>query len=156
MGPLEDLPRITPFLWFDSNAEEAVEFYISVFKNSRRLAELRNVEGNAGPKGSILTISFELDGQKFTALNGGPAHKFNEAVSFVVRCETQQEVDEYWEKLLAGGSEIACGWLKDKFGLCWQIVPARALDLIKNPKAMQAMMKMKKLDLAELERAAGE
>ena len=156
MGPLEDLPRITPFLWFDSNAEEAVEFYISVFKNSRRLAELRNVEGNAGPKGSILTISFELDGQKFTALNGGPAHKFNEAVSFVVRCDSQQEVDEYWEKLLAGGSEIACGWLKDKFGLCWQIVPARALDLIKNPKAMQAMMKMKKLDLAELERAARE
>jgi len=156
MGPLEDLPRITPFLWFDSNAEEAVEFYISVFKNSRRLAELRNVEGNAGPKGSILTISFELDGQKFTALNGGPAHKFTEAVSFVVRCDSQQEVDEYWEKLLAGGSEIACGWLKDKFGLCWQIVPARALDLIKNPKAMQAMMKMKKLDLAELERAAGE
>jgi len=156
MGPLENFPRISPFLWFDANAEEAVDFYISVFKNSRRLAELRNVEGNAGPKGSILTISFELDGQKFTALNGGPAHKFTEAVSFVVRCDSQQEVDEYWEKLLAGGSEIACGWLKDKFGLCWQIVPARALDLIKNPKAMQAMMKMKKLDLAELERAAGE
>jgi len=156
MGPLENFPRISPFLWFDANAEEAVDFYISVFKNSRRLAELRNVEGNAGPKGSILTISFELDGQKFTSLNGGPAHKFTEAVSFVVRCDSQQEVDEYWEKLLAGGSEIACGWLKDKFGLCWQIVPARALDLIKNPKAMQAMMKMKKLDLAELERAAGE
>jgi len=156
MGPLEKFPRISPFLWFDANAEEAVDFYLSVFKNSRRLAELRNVEGNAGPKGSILTISFELDGQKFTALNGGPAHKFTEAVSFVVRCDTQQEVDEYWEKLSAGGSEIACGWLKDKFGLCWQIVPARALELIKNPKAMQAMMKMKKLDLAELERAARE
>ncbi len=154
MSTFEDYPRITPFLWFDSNAEEAVEFYISVFKNSRRLGEMRTPEGGAGPKGGVLTISFELDGLRFTALNGGPYHKFNEAVSFVVRCDTQQEVDEYWSKLSAGGSEIQCGWLKDKFGLCWQIVPARLLELIKHPKAMQAMLKMKKLDIAELERAA--
>jgi predicted 3-demethylubiquinone-9 3-methyltransferase (glyoxalase superfamily) len=156
MSALQDSPRITPFLWFDSNAEEAVDFYLSVFKNSRRLSELRNVEGNPGPKGSILTISFELDGQRFTALNGGPGHKFTDATSFVVRCDSQQEVDEYWSKLSAGGTEIQCGWLKDKFGLCWQIVPARLPELIKHPKAMQAMMGMKKLDIAELERAAKE
>jgi predicted 3-demethylubiquinone-9 3-methyltransferase (glyoxalase superfamily) len=156
MSTLQDSPRITPFLWFDTNAEEAVDFYLSVFKNSRRLSELRNAEGGPGPKGSILTISFELDGQRFTALNGGPSFKFTEAVSFVVRCDSQQEVDEYWSKLSAGGTEIQCGWLKDRFGLCWQIVPARLPELIKHPKAMQAMMKMKKLDIAELERAAGE
>jgi predicted 3-demethylubiquinone-9 3-methyltransferase (glyoxalase superfamily) len=147
-------PRITPFLWFDSNAEEAVDFYLSVFKNSRRLSELRNTGDAPGPKGGILTISFELDGLRFTALNGGPVYKFNEAVSFVVRCDTQQEVDDYWSKLTAGGQEIACGWLRDKFGVCWQVVPARLPELIQNPKAMQAMMKMKKIDLAELERAA--
>jgi predicted 3-demethylubiquinone-9 3-methyltransferase (glyoxalase superfamily) len=147
-------PRITPFLWFDSNAEEAVDFYLSVFKNSRRLSELRNTGGAPGPKGGILTISFELDGLRFTALNGGPVYKFNEAVSFVVRCDTQQEVDDYWSKLTADGQEIACGWLRDKFGVCWQVVPARLPELIQNPKAMQAMMKMKKIDLAELERAA--
>ncbi len=154
MSTLENFPRITPFLWFDANAEEAVEFYLTVFKNSRRIQEMRNTGDGPGPKGSILTIGFELDGQKFTALNGGPLFKFTEAISFVVRCDTQQEVDEYWEKLTAGGSEIQCGWLKDKFGLCWQIVPARLPDLIKHPKAMQAMLKMKKLDIAELERAA--
>jgi predicted 3-demethylubiquinone-9 3-methyltransferase (glyoxalase superfamily) len=154
MSALESFPRITPFLWFDSNAEEAVEFYLSVFKNSRRLDELRNTGGGNAPKGGILTIGFELDGQKFTALNGGPSFKFTEAVSFVVRCDTQQEVDEYWSKLSAGGSEVQCGWLKDKFGLSWQIVPARLPDLVKNPKAMQAMLQMKKLDIAELERAA--
>jgi predicted 3-demethylubiquinone-9 3-methyltransferase (glyoxalase superfamily) len=154
MSALQKFPRITPFLWFDSNAEEAVEFYLSIFKNSRRLDEFRTVEDGPRPKGSILTIAFELDGQRFTALNGGPIFKFTEAVSFVVRCDSQQEVDEYWSKLSAGGTEIQCGWLKDKFGLAWQIVPARLPDLIKNPKAMQAMMQMKKLDIAELERAA--
>jgi predicted 3-demethylubiquinone-9 3-methyltransferase (glyoxalase superfamily) len=154
MSSFVGAPRITPFLWFDSNAEEAVEFYISVFKNSRRLSELRNTGGAPGPKGGILTIAFELDGTRFTALNGGPAYTFNEAVSFVVRCDTQQEVDDYWSKLTADGQEIACGWLRDKFGLCWQIVPARLPELVQNPKAMQAMMKMKKIDLAELERAA--
>jgi predicted 3-demethylubiquinone-9 3-methyltransferase (glyoxalase superfamily) len=154
MSALQDFPRITPFLWFDSNAEEAVAFYLSVFKNSRRLDELRNVDESLGPKGKALTIAFELDGQKFTALNGGPSFKFTEAVSFVVRCDSQQEIDEYWSKLTAGGSEVQCGWLKDKFGLSWQIVPARLSELVRSPKAMQAMMQMKKLDIAELERAA--
>jgi predicted 3-demethylubiquinone-9 3-methyltransferase (glyoxalase superfamily) len=154
MSALQDFPRITPFLWFDSNAEEAVAFYMSVFKNSRLLQEVRNTGDAPGPKGGALTIAFELDGQKFTALNGGPAYKFTEAISFTVRCDTQEEVDYYWSKLTAGGSEIQCGWLKDKFGLCWQIVPARLPDLIQHPKAMQAMLQMKKLDIAELERAA--
>jgi len=154
MSALQDFPRITPFLWFDSNAEEAVDFYLTVFKNSRRLDEVRRIDDTHGPKGSILTIAFELDGQKFTALNGGPIFKFTEAISFVVRGDSQQEVDEYWSKLSAGGSEIQCGWLKDKFGISWQIVPARIAELIKHPKAMQAMLGMKKLDIAELERAA--
>jgi len=154
MSALENFPRITPFLWFDSNAEEAVDFYLTVFKNSRRLGELRAADDSQGPKGRVLTVAFELDGQKFTALNGGPTFKFTEAVSFVVRCDSQQEVDEYWSKLSAGGSEIQCGWLKDKFGLSWQIVPARLPDLVKNPKAFQAMLGMKKIDIAELERAA--
>ncbi|MGB9154204.1 MAG: VOC family protein [Alphaproteobacteria bacterium] len=154
MSALENFPRITPFLWFDSNAEEAVEFYLTVFKNSRRLDELRNTGDAPGPKGGVLTIAFELDGQKFTALNGGPAYRFNEAISLVVRCDSQEEVDYYWERLTAGGSEIQCGWLRDKFGLCWQVTPARIGELLGNSKAMQAMMKMKKLDIAELERAA--
>ncbi len=154
MSSLENSPRITPFLWFDSNAEEAVEFYLTVFKNSRRLDRPRNADDSAAPKGKVLTISFDLDGQRFTALNGGPLFKFNEAVSFVVRCDSQEEVDEYWTKLTAGGSESQCGWLKDRFGLSWQIVPARLPDLVKHPKAMQAMLKMKKLNIAELERAA--
>lgn len=155
MSALESFPRITPFLWFDANAEEAVDFYLTVFKNSRRLEEFRTVDETLGtPRGSVLTISFELDGQKFTALNGGPLFKFNESISFFVRCDSQQEVDDYWAKLTAGGTESQCGWLKDKFGLSWQIVPARLPDLIKHPKALQAMLKMTKLDLAELERAA--
>jgi predicted 3-demethylubiquinone-9 3-methyltransferase (glyoxalase superfamily) len=152
MAALEGFPRITPFLWFDSNAEEAVEFYLTVFKNSRRLDQVHKTENNA-PKPKVMAIPFELDGQPFTALNGGPMFKFNEAVSFVVRCDSQQEVDEYWAKLSAGGSEGRCGWLKDKFGLSWQVVPARMSDLLKTPKAMEAMMRMKKLDIAELERA---
>lgn len=115
MSTFERFPRITPFLWFDSNAEEAVDFYLTVFKNSRRLDELRSDVDTSVPKGQILTIAFELDGQRFTALNGGPAFKFTEAVSFVVRCDSQQEVDDYWSKLSAGGSESQCGWLKDKF-----------------------------------------
>ncbi len=154
MSALQDVPRITPFLWFDSNAEEAVDFYLTVFKNSRRLGELRASDDTTLPKGSILTVAFELDGQKFTALNGGPAFKFTEAISFVVRCDSQEEVDFYWSKLSAGGKESQCGWLKDKFGLSWQIVPARLPDLIKSPKARQAMLKMKKLVIAELESAA--
>jgi predicted 3-demethylubiquinone-9 3-methyltransferase (glyoxalase superfamily) len=154
MGPFESFPRITPFLWFNDNAEDAVNFYVSVFKNSHRLDRLPN-KGHAPASTETLTISFELDGQKFTALNGGPHFKFNESVSFVVRCDSQAEVDEYWDKLTAdGGSESQCGWLKDKFGLSWQIVPARMIELIKNPAAMQAMLKMKKIDISEIERAA--
>jgi len=152
MSAFESFPRITPFLWFDSNAE-AVEFYLTVFKNSRRLDELH--PSNDGQKSKPLTVAFELDGQKFAAINGGPMFKFTEAISFTVRCDSQEEVDYYWSRLTAdGGSEIQCGWLKDKFGLSWQIVPARLSELIKNPKAFQSMMKMKKIDLAELERAA--
>jgi predicted 3-demethylubiquinone-9 3-methyltransferase (glyoxalase superfamily) len=153
MSDLQSQPRITPFLWFDQNAEEAVDFYFSVFKNSRRVSELRNTGDAPGPKGSVLVVSFELDGQRFTALNGGPMFKFNESISFVVRCGSQDEVDYYWAKLSSGGSEGQCGWLKDRFGLSWQIVPSRLPELLKNSKAMQAMMKMKKLDIAELERA---
>jgi predicted 3-demethylubiquinone-9 3-methyltransferase (glyoxalase superfamily) len=156
MSAFESFPRITPFLWFDTNAEEAVDFYISVFPNSRRLSELKtNYDGGAVPRGSVLTIAFELDGAKFTALNGGPHFKFTEAISLVVRCDSQEEVDYYWEKLTSGGgSEVQCGWLKDKFGLAWQVTPVRLIELIENPNAMQAMMKMKKIDIAEVERAA--
>jgi predicted 3-demethylubiquinone-9 3-methyltransferase (glyoxalase superfamily) len=157
MSALENFPRITPFLWFDSNAEEAVDFYLGIFKNSRLLADLRNPtpeDTTYGAKGKVLTIAFELDGQKFTALNGGPMYKFNEAISFVVRCDTQQEIDYYWSALTAGGAEVQCGWLKDKFGVSWQVVPARLPDLIRHPKGMQAMMAMKKFDIAELERAS--
>ena len=154
MCSLQDFPRITPFLWFDSNAEEAADFYISVFPSSRKLSELRNTGDAPGPKGGVLTVSFELDGLRFTALNGGPAYQFTPAISFVVRCDAQREIDDYWSKLTAGGKEIQCGWLVDKFGLSWQIVPARLPELLKHPKGMQAMMKMKKLDIAELERAS--
>jgi predicted 3-demethylubiquinone-9 3-methyltransferase (glyoxalase superfamily) len=154
MSTLDNAPRITPFLWFDGNAEEAADFYLSVFKNARRLGDLKSDDVPNVPKGKPLTVTFELDGQRFTALNGGPHFKFNEAVSFVVRCDSQAEIDHYWSKLTAdGGSESQCGWLKDKFGLSWQIVPAQLASLLKNPKAMQALMKMKKLDIAELERA---
>ncbi len=157
MSALGNHSRITPFLWFDKNAEEAVDFYLSVFKNSRRLSELRNNsidDPRMVPKGGILTVSFELAGLRFTALNGGPAHQFTDAISFVVRCDSQDEVDYYWSKLTERGAEVACGWLRDKFGLSWQIVPARLPELIQHPKAMQAMMGMKKLVIAELEAAA--
>lgn len=154
MSTFENSSRITPFLWFDSNAEEAADFYITVFPNSHKLSELRNTGDAPGPKGGVLTVSFELDGLRFTALNGGPAYQFTPAISFVVRCDTQQEIDDYWAKLTAGGKEIQCGWLVDRFGLSWQIVPARLPELLKDPRAMQAMMKMKKLDIAELRRAS--
>jgi predicted 3-demethylubiquinone-9 3-methyltransferase (glyoxalase superfamily) len=154
MSDLHASPRITPFLWFDQNAEEAVEFYLSIFKDSRRISELRNPGNAPGPQGGILTIDFELDGVRFTALNGGPQYKFNPAVSFFIRCESQQEIDYYWDRLADGGGEVACGWLYDKFGLSWQVVPANIAELVGNRKGMEAMMTMKKLDIAALEQAA--
>ena len=152
--------NITTFLWFDNNAEEAVKFYLSVFKNSKIIGKALNGKEGPGPKGTPLVISFELDGQEFTALNGGPQFKFTEAVSQVVHCQTQEEVDYYWEKLSEGGEKVECGWLKDKFGLSWQIVPDVFLELLqdrdqeKADRVMKAMMKMKKLDIAEIEKAA--
>jgi predicted 3-demethylubiquinone-9 3-methyltransferase (glyoxalase superfamily) len=151
--------KITPFLWFDNNAEEAVNYYASIFKNSKKLRVSRYGDAGPGPKGSVMTISFELDGQEFVALNGGPQFKFTEAISLVVNCETQKEVDEFWSKLSAGGQEIECGWLKDKFGLFWQIVPTPLFKLIsdsdpeKANRVMEALLKMKKLDIAALEEA---
>ena len=152
--------KINTFLWFDNNAEEAVNFYVSVFKNSKILKTVHNGETAPGPKGGVLTIAFELDGQEFMALNGGPEFKFNEAISQIVHCRDQKEVDYFWEKLSAGGQIIECGWLKDKFGLAWQVVPDVLLNLMqdddpeKRDRVMKAMMKMKKIDIAELERAA--
>jgi predicted 3-demethylubiquinone-9 3-methyltransferase (glyoxalase superfamily) len=155
MSSFHDYPRISPFLWFDSKAEAATDFYVSTFSKSRKLGQVRSsADTPSGSAGAVLTVSFELDGLKFTALNGGPDHKFNESVSFVVRCETQEDIDYYWSKLTEGGSEIACGWLKDRLGLCWQNVPAQILELVRHPKAMEAMMKMTKFDIAALERAA--
>jgi predicted 3-demethylubiquinone-9 3-methyltransferase (glyoxalase superfamily) len=157
MPALADSPRISPFLWFDANAEQAVDFYLSIFPNSRILETFRSpVETPGAPAGSVLTITFELDGQHFTAMNGGPGYPFTNAISFFVRCDTQQVIDDYWSKLTAGGTEIQCGWLKDKFGLVWQIVPTNITALIRHPKAMQAMMQMVKFDIATLERAAQE
>ena len=153
---------IKPFLWFDNNAEEAVQFYASVFPGVKTGSILRCGEGGPGPAGSVLTIEFTMMGVSFMALNGGPAHQFNEAVSFVIPCETQAEIDEMWTRLLAGGgAEIACGWLKDKFGLRWQVVPHNIAELLNGrdaeggKRAMQAMMQMKKFDIAELQRAGG-
>jgi predicted 3-demethylubiquinone-9 3-methyltransferase (glyoxalase superfamily) len=152
--------KITTFLWFDNNAEEAVNFYVSIFKNSKILNTVRNGEAGPGPNDSVLTMGFQLDGQEFAALNGGPQFKFTEAISLVVHCQTQEEVDYFWEKLSAGGQIIECGWLKDKFGLSWQIVPDVLLELLgdsdgeKSQRVMKAMMKMKKLDIAVLKEAA--
>ena len=152
--------KITPFLWFDSNAEEAVNFYLSVFKNSKIDTVTRYGDAGPGPKGSVLTAAFELEGQKFVALNGGPRFKFTEAISLVVTCENQEEIDYFWEKLTRdGGQESMCGWLKDKFGLSWQVVPAEIASLLtgeKSNQVMQALMQMKKLDLGTLRRAAGQ
>jgi len=152
--------KITTFLWFDNNAEEAVNFYVSIFKNSKVLNTLRYGDAGPGPKGTVMTIAFELDGQQFTALNGGPHFKFTEAISLVVHCQTQEEVDHFWEKLSEGGQKVDCGWLKDKFGLSWQITPDVLLELLqdsdnqKSERVMKAMMTMKKLDIARLKQAA--
>jgi predicted 3-demethylubiquinone-9 3-methyltransferase (glyoxalase superfamily) len=153
------MPKITQFLWFDSQAEEAANFYVSIFKNSKILAIARYGKSGPGPEGSAMTVEFQLDGQRFVALNGGPHFKFTEAISFVIGCETQQEVDEYWEKLSEGGEESVCGWLKDKYGLSWQIVPSVMSKLLgdkdaeKANRVMGAMLKMKKIVIADLEQA---
>ena len=155
------MQKITPFLWFDNNAEEAARFYTSIFKNSKILNVSRYGDAGPGPTGSVMVVSFQLEGQQFTALNGGPQFKFSEAFSFVVNCETQQEIDDYWSKLTAGGGrESECGWLKDKFGFSWQIVPTALGKLMsdkdpeKSGRVMQALLQMKKLDIAMLEQAA--
>lgn len=148
--------KITPFLWFNNNAEEAAEFYLSIFPQGKKLAELRSSGVGPWPAGGLATITIELMGQAVTFLNGGPEHQLSAAFSFSIACKDQEEIDDYWAKLGAGGSEIACGWLKDKFGLCWQIVPANIAELLQSPKAMEAMMQMVKLDIAALEAAAQE
>jgi predicted 3-demethylubiquinone-9 3-methyltransferase (glyoxalase superfamily) len=149
--------KITPFLWFNDDAEQAADFYVATFPNGRKLNELRTNEGGPGPAGSLLTVTLELEGQEVTFLNGGPGHPPTVAFSFVVRCEGQDEIDAYWEKLLAGGgSETACGWLTDKFGVSWQVIPHNIGELIRPPAAMRAMMSMKKLDIAALKQAASQ
>jgi predicted 3-demethylubiquinone-9 3-methyltransferase (glyoxalase superfamily) len=154
--------KITPFLWFDHQAEEAANFYTAVFPNSKIIKVVRYGAGGPGPAGSVMTVEFQLEGQVFVALNGGPHFKFTEAVSFVVNCQNQDEVDAYWEKLSAGGTPVQCGWLKDKFGLSWQIVPTVLPELLNNPdkkkaqRVMKAMMAMVKLDIRLLQQAAEE
>jgi predicted 3-demethylubiquinone-9 3-methyltransferase (glyoxalase superfamily) len=155
--------KITPFLWFDTQAEEAAKFYVTIFDNSRIKRITRYGRAGQGmhgkPPGSVMTVEFELDGVAFVALNGGPQHKFNEAVSFSVTCETQAEIDHFWGALCAGGQEIACGWLKDKYGVRWQIVPSALPPMLadaaggKSERVMNALLQMKKLDLAALQRA---
>ncbi|MGH7793684.1 MAG: VOC family protein [Candidatus Binatia bacterium] len=153
------MQKITPFLWYDNNAEEAVNLYISVFKNSQITNIARYGDAGPGPKGSVMMIAFHLEGQDFIALNGGPMFKFTEAISLSVDCKTQQEVDELWEKLSAGGQPGQCGWLKDKFGLSWQIVPSALVEMLqdknaeKSNRVMQAMMQMRKIDIARLRQA---
>ena len=153
------MQKITPFLWFDGNAEEAINFYVAIFKNSKILSVARYGEAGPGPKGTVMTAAFQLDGQEFVALNGGPQFKFTEAISFWVRCETQGEIDEMWEKLSAGGAKSRCGWLKDKYGLSWQVVPpilgemSQDKDAKKSQRVMAAMMQMDKIDIGLLRKA---
>lgn len=153
------MQKITPFLWFDNQAEDAANFYVSIFKNSKIGDVTRYGDAGPGPKGSVMTVPFQLDGQEFIALNGGPLFKFTEAISLVVNCQEQAEVDELWEKLSEGGSKVQCGWLKDKYGLSWQIVPIVLDELLTDPdpakseRVMRAMLQMKKLDIEGLKRA---
>jgi predicted 3-demethylubiquinone-9 3-methyltransferase (glyoxalase superfamily) len=153
------MQKITPFLWFDSKAEEAANFYVSIFKNSKILSISRYGEAGPGPKGTVMVVRFQLDGQEFLALNGGPQFTFSPAVSLVANCETQAEVDDLWEKLSAGGKKQNCGWLTDKYGLSWQVVPTLVGDLMqdkdaeKTKRVMQAIMQMNKLEIAGLKRA---
>jgi predicted 3-demethylubiquinone-9 3-methyltransferase (glyoxalase superfamily) len=152
--------QIIPNLWFDTEAEEAADFYTSVFENSRIVNVARYTEAGPRPAGTVMTVEFELDGQRFVGINGGPQFTFDEAVSFQITCETQEEVDRYWERLSEGGSEGQCGWLKDRFGLSWQVVPAGMGELFADPdperarRAMEAMLGMSKLDIAALRSAA--
>ncbi len=151
--------KITTFLWFDNNAEEAANHYTSIFRNSKILEVARYGDAGPGPKGSVMIVRFQLDGQEFLALNGGPHFKFTEAISLAVTCDTQEEVDELWAKLSAGGQEGQCGWLKDRFGLSWQIVPSVVTKLVTDPdpekskRVMQAILQMKKIDIAHLKQA---
>jgi predicted 3-demethylubiquinone-9 3-methyltransferase (glyoxalase superfamily) len=153
------MQKITPFLWFDDKAEEAANFYASIFKNSKILNIARYGEAGPGPKGSVMTVTFQLEGQEFMALNGGPHYTFSPAISFFVNCETQAEVDELWEKLSAGGREDKCAWLQDKFGVSWQIVPQALLELmqdkdpVKSQRIFKAMLQMIKIDIEGLKRA---
>ena len=153
------MQKIMPFLWFDNQAEEAMNFYVSIFKNSKVLSVTRYGDAGPGPKGTVMSARFQLEGQTFYALNGGPLFKFTEAISFFVDCKTQQEVDELWEKLSAGGEKSRCGWLKDKYGLSWQIIPSALGEMLgdKDPKksarVMQAMMGMGKIEIAGLKKA---
>ncbi len=153
------MQKITPYLWFDDQAEEAVNFYTSIFKNSRVLNVSRYGEAGPGPAGSVMTATFELGGQEFMALNGGPQYKFTEAISFLVHCKTQKEVDELWEKLSAEGEEGPCGWLKDKFGVSWQIIPTALGEMLSDPdparaqRVMEAMLKMTKIEIPVLKQA---
>lgn len=151
--------KITPFLWFNDQAEDAAKFYVSLFKNSRIVNIARYGEAGPGPKGSVLMVDFEIESQRFTALNGGPRFVFTEAVSFVIHCDTQQEVDEFWERLAEGGKKSMCGWVKDKFGLWWQVVPVVLYELFqsedtqKSNRVMEAMLKMDKFDIKTLQQA---
>jgi predicted 3-demethylubiquinone-9 3-methyltransferase (glyoxalase superfamily) len=153
------MQKITPFLWFDDQAEEAMNFYVSLFKNSKVISTTRYGDEGPGPKGAVMTATFQLDGQELIALNGGPEFKFTEAISFFVNCETQEEVDGLWDKLSEGGEEGRCGWLKDKYGLSWQIVPTVLGELLndtdpaKSQRVMKAMLQMNKIDIAGLKRA---
>jgi predicted 3-demethylubiquinone-9 3-methyltransferase (glyoxalase superfamily) len=153
------MQKITPFLWFDDRAEEAMNFYVSIFKNSKVGRVTRYGDGGPGPKGTVMSATFQLDGQEFFALNGGPLFKFTEAISFFVNCETQQEVDELWEKLSAGGEKSRCGWLKDKYGLSWQIIPSILGKLLQDKNAekakrvMTAMLQMSKIEIKALQQA---
>jgi predicted 3-demethylubiquinone-9 3-methyltransferase (glyoxalase superfamily) len=154
--------KITPFLWFDDKAEEAMNFYVSIFKNSKVGSVTRYGDAGPGPKGTVMSATFQLDGQDFFALNGGPLFKFTEAISFFVNCETQEEVDELWEKLTAGGGTLQrCGWLKDKYGMSWQIIPKALGEMLgdkdpqKSQTVMQAMLQMDKIDIQRLKEAYG-
>ncbi len=153
------MQKITPFLWFDGKAEEAMNFYVSIFKNSKVVRVSRYGDAGPGPKGTVMSATFQLEGQEFFALNGGPQFTFSPAVSFFVNCETQQEVDELWEKLSDGGEQEQCGWLRDKYGLSWQIIPSvlgtmlQDKDPAKAQRVMQAMLQMKKIDIARLQAA---